>query len=174
MKIVLLFAASSLIGTASPQIAGRASPSNQSAAAEIRNVPSMKAVQTMIMGNWGSAFGANPLTTRITQDTFWYSQCWSRYRILNVLPGKVSKTDAYIVEVEFISSGGPGQCGHSDGPSFSIALIPADSVVSGQATTIYWLNCNSEKDFQAALQYQDPRNSSDMCSSYISSRSDHR
>ena len=173
MKMVLLLAAGTLVGATSLQIAKGGPPSSQSAAAEIRYVPSMKAVQTMIMGNWGSAFGANPLTTRITQGTFWYSRCWSRYRILNVLPGKVSKADAYIVEVEFISSGGPGQCGHRGEPSFSIALIPADSVVSGQATTIYWLNCNSEKDFQAALQYQDPRDSSDMCSSYISSRSDH-
>lgn len=174
MKMVLFLAAGILIGIASPRIAEGTPSSRQSVSTEIHNGPSIKAVQAMIMGEWNNMIGPNPSISRITKDTLWNSQCWSRYKILNVLPGKASKANAYIVEVEFKSSGGPGQCGHADEPSFSIALIPADSVVSGQATIVYWLNCNSAKDFQAALQYPDPRDSNAMCSRFLTARNDHR
>ena len=171
MKMILLVAAGALIGAAFSQIAEGASSSNQSATTEIRDIPSIKAAQAMIMGDWDNS-GPNPSTTRITQNTLWNSRCWTHYKILDVRAGRTNKTTAYIVVVDFGSAGGPGECGHSNEPSFGIALIPADGLVSGKATTIYWLNCNSEKDIQAALQYQDPRDSNAVCSSYVSSRSD--
>jgi hypothetical protein len=83
---------------------------------------------------------------------------------------QIKKTDAYIIEIEFTSAGGPKECGHSDEPSFSIALISAEAAVSGKATGIYWLDCNSEKDMQAALRYEDPRESDVVCSRYSSGR----
>jgi hypothetical protein len=167
----LLTACGTLISAAFPQLAEAAPPLNQNATT--LTVPSIEAAQAMIIGEWTNMIGPNPSTTRITRDTFWNSQCWSHYKILGIRPGKIKKTDAYVVELEFTSAGGPGQCGHSDDPSFSIALISADAAVSSEVTTIYWLDCSSEKDFQAALKYQDPRDFDAACSSYVSIRRKH-
>jgi hypothetical protein len=174
MKMLALLASVLVVSSAHSQMAGGYSSKGQSGATEIHQVPSIDAARAMIEGQWSSMFGRNPSTMKITRDTIWDSLCWSRFKLLGSRTGRANKTDAYVVELEFLAEGGPGECGQGNQPYFGIALIPVDGVVAGKATGIYWLICSSKRDFQVALRDPDPRDSNVMCSTYASARDDHR
>lgn len=169
MKIILILAASALIGTSIPRIAVGAPPLNQEMTTKPTNVPSIKAVGTLIIGEWTDSIGPNPSSTRITENTFSRSPCWEHYKILGVQPAQLNEIAAYVVEIEITSAGGPQYCPQSK-PTFRLAQISADEVLSGNVTTIWWMVCTSKKEFDSALQYPDPRKSNAVCGSFVSNR----
>lgn len=165
MKLILLVAFGILVGLCLTKAAEGAPPPKQAAMAQSRDVPSKETLRKLIAGEWVVSVGPNPSSARITGNAIWNSSCWSRYKILAVRPGKMNKISAYVVEIELTSAGGPGDCGHSSKPGFSLALISADDVRSGNVTSMSWMNCSSKRDVDSALQYQDPRDSN-VCSRF--------
>jgi hypothetical protein len=172
MKLVFLVAAGLVVGCGLSNTSEGASPQKQELTAPF--LPSKETIRKLIVGEWIDFVGPNPGSTRITADAIWNSSCWSHYRILGVRAAKMRETAAYAVEIETTSAGGPQPCGHSKVPGFSLALVSADDVRSGDIESIDWMVCASKKEFYSALQSPDPRASNAVCGTFVSDRSVHR
>lgn len=168
MKLVLLVAAGIAVGGGLSSTTEGASP--QKPKATTPSPPSKEAIRKLLVGEWIDFVGPNPGSTRITANAIWNSSCWAHYRILGVRPAKMRERAAYTVEIETTSADGPPPCGHSSKPGFSLALVSADDVLSGDIESIDWMVCASKNDFYSALQYPDPRTSNANCSTFVSDR----
>lgn len=164
MKLALLAAAGIALGASLPKTVQGAPRITQSV-----NVPPTETLRRLIVGEWVDS-GPSPSATRITRTTIWNSPCWERYKIIGVRPGRMNKIAAYIVEIEITSGGGASICSHDNQPGFSLALISANEVLSGDVESISWMMCPSKKEFDSVLKHQDPRDSNEACSTFVSDR----
>lgn len=162
---VVALAAASISAPAAP---GPAPAAASMAAAQSTSggVPSIQEIQRLIAGEWELSVGPNPHTVRITDDTVWNSNCWDRYKILDVRPGKIKEHDVFIILIELGPAGGPAECGHGDTPDYRLNLVSADDIRAGRLSGMYWIDCDSKKDIDEALKYPDPRDSDAVCSRY--------
>lgn len=107
MKLVISIAVGIVIGGSFPNASAGTPLQKQESTTKSFQIPSKEIVRELISGEWENNIGPNPSNMRITRNTIWNSQCWERYRILGVRPAKMNKADAYVVEIEVTSSGGP-------------------------------------------------------------------